>query len=269
MARQMGFGASLRPRCSSSPCCSLLLIRLFMPSWSRPAGRSDSRRWIWRRGARSVCNRTSRFPCRAYSSCRLPSRCCARLMPARSISTSEILLGADDAREGVTTIVVPSRMTVRKLLEAMVVSSDNVACDRLLALVGGPRTVDARMRGLGIEGITIRFSEREMTAGKGDNTATPAAAVALLVQMARQAARPPAGQCRAPRGSSVSSRYRYKAYQGRPATRHARRPQERNFAHPRRQDRRYQRRWPHLLAERQPNRHRGLRSRLPRRRANA
>jgi beta-lactamase class A len=98
----------------------------------------------------------------------------------------EILLGAEDAREGVTTIVVPSRTTVRKLLEAMVVSSDNVACDRLLALVGGPQVVDARMRGLGIEGITIRFSEREMTAGKGDNTATPAAMVALLVKMARQ-----------------------------------------------------------------------------------
>jgi len=98
----------------------------------------------------------------------------------------EILLGADDAREGVTTIVLPSRMTVRKLLEAMVVSSDNVACDRLLALVGGPRAVDARMRGLGVEGIAIRFSEREMTAGKGDNTATPAAMVALLVRMARQ-----------------------------------------------------------------------------------
>ena len=98
----------------------------------------------------------------------------------------EILLGADDAREGVTTLVVPSRTTVRKLLEAMVVSSDNVACDRLLALVGGPQAVDARMRGFGIEGIAIRFSEREMTAGKGDNMATPAAMVALLVRMARQ-----------------------------------------------------------------------------------
>jgi beta-lactamase class A len=54
----------------------------------------------------------------------------------------EILLGADDAREGVTMIVVSSRATVRKLLEAMVVSSDNVACDRLLALVGGPQAVD-------------------------------------------------------------------------------------------------------------------------------
>jgi beta-lactamase class A len=98
----------------------------------------------------------------------------------------ELALGADDAREGVTTIVLPARMTVRKLLEAMVVSSDNVACDRLLALVGGPQAVDARMRAFGLDGITIRFSEREMTAGKGDNTATPTAMVELLVKMARQ-----------------------------------------------------------------------------------
>jgi beta-lactamase class A len=99
----------------------------------------------------------------------------------------EILLGADDAREGATgTIVVPSRTTVGKLLEAMVVSSDNVACDRLLAMVGGPQAVDARMHGFGIKGISIRLSEREMTAGRGDNTATPAGMVALLVRMARQ-----------------------------------------------------------------------------------
>jgi hypothetical protein len=99
----------------------------------------------------------------------------------------EIQLVAGDAREGATgTVVVPSQTTVRKLLEAMVVNSDNVACDKLLALVGGPQAVDARMRGLGIEGMTIRFSEREMTAGKGDNTATPAAMVALLGAMARK-----------------------------------------------------------------------------------
>jgi beta-lactamase class A len=98
-----------------------------------------------------------------------------------------ILLVADDAREGATGVIaVPSRTTVRKLLEAMVLYSDNVACDRLLALVGGPQVVDARMRGFGIKGMSIRLSEREMTAGKGDNTATPAATVTLLVSMARQ-----------------------------------------------------------------------------------
>jgi beta-lactamase class A len=99
----------------------------------------------------------------------------------------EIVLGADDAREGASgTMVVPSRTTVRKLLEAMVVNSDNVACDRLLALVGGPQVVHARVRSLAGEGIDIRFSEREMVAGKGDNSATPAAMVALLEGVARQ-----------------------------------------------------------------------------------
>ena len=99
----------------------------------------------------------------------------------------KILLGADDAREGATgMIAVPSQVTVRKLLEAMVLNSDNVACDRLLALVGGPQVVDARIRGFGIKGMNIHLSEREMTAGKGDNTATPTATVALLVRMARQ-----------------------------------------------------------------------------------
>jgi beta-lactamase class A len=98
----------------------------------------------------------------------------------------KILLGADDAREGATgMIAVPSQVTVRKLLEAMVLNSDNVACDRLIALVGGPQVVDARIRGFGIKGMNIHLSEREMTAGKGDNTATPAATVALLVKMAR------------------------------------------------------------------------------------
>jgi beta-lactamase class A len=99
----------------------------------------------------------------------------------------KILLVVDDAREGATgMIAVPSQVTVRKLLEAMVLNSDNVACDRLLALVGGPQVVDARIRGFGIKGMNIHLSEREMTAGKGDNTATPTATVALLVRMARQ-----------------------------------------------------------------------------------
>jgi beta-lactamase class A len=98
-----------------------------------------------------------------------------------------IALGPADARDGSSgTLAIPSRPTIGELLEAMVVSSDNVACDRLLALVGGLRAVDAGIRGLGIAGITIRFSELEMGAGKGDNTATPVAMVALLARIARQ-----------------------------------------------------------------------------------
>ena len=97
-----------------------------------------------------------------------------------------VALGAADARRGPPSpITVPGKATIRQLLEAMVIHSDNVGCDKLLALIGGPRAVDARMRALGIDGIVIRFTEQEMGAGKGDNTATPVAMVALLAKVAR------------------------------------------------------------------------------------
>ena len=100
-----------------------------------------------------------------------------------------VALGPADAREGPPGMLkVPTKQTVASLLEKMVINSDNVACDKLLAMVGGPRAVNARMAALGMEGISIRFSELEMTAGKGDNTSTPAAMVALLAKLARREA---------------------------------------------------------------------------------
>jgi len=103
----------------------------------------------------------------------------------------EIALGRKDARDGnALTMKVPARRTIGQLVEAMLVSSDNIACDKLLFLVGGPGAVDARMKALGVDGITIRFSERHLakTNGKVDNTATPAAIVALLAKVASQQA---------------------------------------------------------------------------------
>ncbi len=98
-----------------------------------------------------------------------------------------IKLGKADARGGVAGgIVVPGQRTIGELLEAMVVNSDNVACDKLLALLGGPRVVDARMRTIGVDGMTIRFSERQMGVTKADNTATPTAILALLGKIARR-----------------------------------------------------------------------------------
>jgi len=95
-----------------------------------------------------------------------------------------VALGPADARRGPEgTMAVPAKKTIRQLLEAMIITSDNVACDKLLALLGGPRVVDARMRALGINGITIQFTELDLMAGK-DNTATPAAMVALLAKIA-------------------------------------------------------------------------------------
>ena len=98
-----------------------------------------------------------------------------------------IALGPKDARPNMAKAIVPrGTWTIRALLEAMVVQSDNVACDKLLALIGGPAAVDARIRALGVKDMRIRFTERDMTAGKGDNTATPAAMTALLGKLARR-----------------------------------------------------------------------------------
>jgi beta-lactamase class A len=98
-----------------------------------------------------------------------------------------VSLGAEDARAGVAgAMAVPAQRTVGELLEAMIIRSDNTACDKLLALLGGPGVVDGRLRALGVDGITIRFSEKEMGAGLGDNSATPAAMVVLLEKIARQ-----------------------------------------------------------------------------------
>jgi beta-lactamase class A len=50
-------------------------------------------------------------------------------------------------------------MTARELLEAMVVQSDNTACDRLVAFVGGPAAVGQRMRDLGVADVDVSDDE--------------------------------------------------------------------------------------------------------------
>lgn len=98
-----------------------------------------------------------------------------------------IALDAADARHGPTgTMTVPAKRTVGELLEAMVTRSDNVATDKLLGLLGGPHVVDGRIKKLGVDGVTIHYSEKEMGTGQVDNTATPTAMVALLAKVARR-----------------------------------------------------------------------------------
>jgi len=106
---------------------------------------------------------------------------------ARKLSLARtVTLTAADARGGKAMVIAaPGRETIGRLLEAMVVDSDNTACDKLLSLIGGPAAVDAQVRKLGVEGIAIRVTEQEMMTGKGDNMATPAAMVALLAKVAR------------------------------------------------------------------------------------
>jgi beta-lactamase class A len=53
-------------------------------------------------------------------------------------------------------------MALSEVLSYMVSQSDNNACDILLALLGGPKTVQSYMLQLGIRGIAIRTSEADM-----------------------------------------------------------------------------------------------------------
>ena len=98
-----------------------------------------------------------------------------------------VALGPADARGGPTgTMTVPATKSVRELLEAMIITSDNVATDKLLAMLGGPPAVAARVRALGVDDLTIRYTEADLQTGRVDNTATPAAMVALLAKIARR-----------------------------------------------------------------------------------
>jgi beta-lactamase class A len=113
-----------------------------------------------------------------------------RQVDAKKLELARVVaLAAGDARGGPGTLIaVPSKKTVRELLEAMIITSDNTACDKLLALVGGPAVVDARVRSLGVDHVSIRYTELDLGASgpqKGDNTATPAAMAALLGKIAR------------------------------------------------------------------------------------
>ncbi|MCS6817649.1 MAG: class A beta-lactamase [Blastocatellia bacterium] len=55
-------------------------------------------------------------------------------------------------------------LSVRNLLELMLLISDNTATDVLLRLAGGPETVTARMRELGIEGLRVDRSTKQVIA---------------------------------------------------------------------------------------------------------
>jgi beta-lactamase class A len=56
----------------------------------------------------------------------------------------------------------PVAMTIGRLVRAMVGDSDNTACDYLLERVGGGTVVTAHMRELGVDGIDVNRSEREI-----------------------------------------------------------------------------------------------------------
>jgi len=86
----------------------------------------------------------------------------------------------------------PVTMTLRELLTYDLGVSDNTAADYLMKMIGGPRVVTRHLRELGVRGISVNRSEKQMTADlhkKGGvdkyavdprDTATPAAMLELL-----------------------------------------------------------------------------------------
>jgi beta-lactamase class A len=76
-------------------------------------------------------------------------------------------------------------VSVRDLIRAAIVDSDGIASDALFRLAGGGDRITAYLRGIGVDGIDVATSEREMFDDRTRqtqyrNAATPRAAVALL-----------------------------------------------------------------------------------------
>ena len=83
--------------------------------------------------------------------------------------------------------------TNAELLRAMLIDSDNTACDVLLRELGGPNVVDAFLAKANVGGFDIRKTEADLYADArahrtfargGDNSATPNAVANLLVGIA-------------------------------------------------------------------------------------
>jgi beta-lactamase class A len=74
-------------------------------------------------------------------------------------------------------------VSLAELLKYMVSESDGTACDMLLKLVGGPEVVTQFLRDLGVNGIVVANTEKEIGQDKAvqyRNYASPNAAVVLL-----------------------------------------------------------------------------------------
>ncbi len=77
-------------------------------------------------------------------------------------------------------------LSVRELLRYTVSQSDNNGCDVLFRLVGGPKSVDAYIHGLGITDIAIAATEEEMQSADSvqyTNWSTPLSAAFVLQKL--------------------------------------------------------------------------------------
>lgn len=93
---------------------------------------------------------------------------------------------------------IPAVLPLEELLNAIIVNSDNVACDILFRAAGGTRVVQDYIHSLGISDISIAATEKEMHESwpvQYTNWTTPAAMLTLLEKFdAGQVLSPPGTQ---------------------------------------------------------------------------
>ena len=87
------------------------------------------------------------------------------------------------------------RVTVGRMVDVMLVFSDNTAADKLCALLGGPGAVESDLVSRGVAGVRISLDEKGMGAamkrglaafeGGAENGASPDAIAALLARLFR------------------------------------------------------------------------------------
>jgi beta-lactamase class A len=115
---------------------------------------------------------------------------------------ARVAISAADLRHGASPIADAHprgnvEYTLWELVRAMLVDSDNTACDAVLREIGGPAAVQAMMTRLGYTGFAIRKTEADMYADAraertfargGENGGSPNAVADLLTAIATQRA---------------------------------------------------------------------------------
>ncbi len=110
-------------------------------------------------GREFYVNRGERFPMASVFKIPVAIQLLARVQEGRADLDKMVELRAGDLRPGsgrlVKDFVEPKRITIRELLERMLIDSDATATDYLLREIGGVPAVRERMQKLGLEGISV------------------------------------------------------------------------------------------------------------------
>jgi len=165
-------------------------------------------------GRRATLNPGTRFPMASAYKVPIAYELLRRVDSGTDQLERMVTLGADDFHPGSGTLTALFRppgvtapgvaLSLRHLLELMILISDNSATDVLLREIGGPASVNARLQELGIANLQIDGPTQEMIAnwrqngsgaeGAWRNTSTPEAMADFLVKVhAREGLAPASG----------------------------------------------------------------------------